>query len=120
MQLPSDKGPITVCEEFLEPMYKILMEKLRGEYGTVLDETPIDVFVTVPAIWGDPAKRYTKMSAKRAGFGGRQNIDTMVVISEPEAAATLALTAYSGCGIRNQVEAGDGSEWNPYPALFSS
>jgi hypothetical protein len=103
MKLPHGKGPVTVCEEYLAGVFVVLMDKLRGDYGDILEVTPIEVYVTVPAIWGDPAKRYTKTCAKRAGFGNRSR-DKIVVIAEPEAAATLALSTFSGCGIRNQLQ----------------
>ena len=107
MQLPEGKGPITVCEEYLVGVFQVLWERLKGEYGEILDETPIEAYITVPAIWGDPAKRYTKTASRRAGFSERPNVK-IIIISEPEAAATLALSTYSGCGIRNQIREGAG------------
>lgn len=109
MQLPEGKGPTTVCEEYLVGLHSVLDSRLRGEWGDVIDEMPIDFVVTVPAIWGDPAKRYTKTAAKRAGFGKRDK-DSMILISEPEAAATFALSIHSGCQLRDHIQKGQGRE----------
>ncbi|THW57027.1 actin-like ATPase domain-containing protein [Aureobasidium pullulans] len=52
----------------------------------MVSTTPIEVVLTVPAVWTDAAKDATLRVAKKAGMG-----DNLHMISEPEAAAIYAL-----------------------------
>lgn len=47
---------------------------------SVVQSTPMDVVVTVPAIWSNNAKQDTENAASLAGFGGEKKIK---LISEP-------------------------------------
>ena len=47
---------------------------------SVVQSTPMDVVVTVPAIWSNSAKQETEKAASLAGFGGEKEIK---LISEP-------------------------------------
>lgn len=49
----------------------------------------------MPAIWSDRARQDTRDAALRAGFGSR-DLDSVIMISEPEAAALCALKAHLG------------------------
>ncbi|KAI4727826.1 actin-like ATPase domain-containing protein [Aureobasidium sp. EXF-10728] len=60
------------------------MTKRLGEH--MMKTTPIDVILTVPAVWSDAAKDATLRAAEKAGMG--TNIG---LISEPEAAAHYAI-----------------------------
>ncbi len=61
------------------------------------ENTPMDCWITLPAIWSDEAKDATLKAAKRAGFGNRP-YDEVFTIAEPEAAAIATLKRYSGSG----------------------
>jgi hypothetical protein len=65
-----------------------IVEKLGG--SDILKITPMEFWLTVPAIWSDEAKAATRAAAKAAGFGSRPG-DEINLIPEPEAAAHLAL-----------------------------
>lgn len=91
-RLPRGKKPIDVVTDYLRAVYNmfwgVLIEKLGG--SDILDVTPIEYWLTVPAIWSDEAKHLTAKAARTAGFGSRKE-DKLSLISEPEAAAHLAL-----------------------------
>jgi molecular chaperone DnaK (HSP70) len=59
------------------------------------NNTPMECWITLPAIWSDEAKDATLQAAKRAGFGNRPG-DDVFTIAEPEAAAIATLKKYSG------------------------
>ncbi|KAL2673962.1 hypothetical protein Neosp_012408 [[Neocosmospora] mangrovei] len=69
-------------------MYQgVAIEKFGQDY---FDNLPVDFWLTVPATWSDAAKRLTMEAARDAGFASRPN-DRVRLITEPEAAAHLAL-----------------------------
>jgi hypothetical protein len=92
LKVPRGKKPVDVVSDYLGCVYRmfwsVLVEKLGG--SDILDVTPMEFWLTVPAIWSDEAKFATRDAAKRAGFGARPG-DQINLISEPEAAAHLAL-----------------------------
>jgi len=67
------------------------------------DMTPMECWITLPAIWSEEAKDATLNAAKKAGFGGRP-IDEVYTIAEPEAAAIATLKRYSGPNTLNSVK----------------
>ena len=81
-----DEDPAKLATDYLTCLrnhaYNIL--KLKLGQG-VLDTTPIEFIITVPAIWDDAAKDRTAACARAAGMGDVQ------LISEPEAAVVYAL-----------------------------
>ncbi|KAK8190988.1 hsp70-like protein [Phyllosticta capitalensis] len=91
MSLPAGKTAKQVCADYLKFLHKYMVQTLCKRFGKdVYDLTPIDFWVTVPAIWSDGAKDATKKAAISAGFGARKS-DRINIISEPEAAALTAL-----------------------------
>ncbi|KAK5991079.1 Protein kinase rad3-like protein, partial [Cladobotryum mycophilum] len=79
--------------ESAQELTKIYLSCLHDHFISVLEKrlspdvvqsTPMDFIVTVPAIWSNTAKQETKNAASMAGFCGNQRI---TLISEPEAAA---------------------------------
>jgi molecular chaperone DnaK (HSP70) len=93
-RIPPDKSPQTVCEDFVREVYNFSMASLTKTLTKqVLDATPIDCWLTVPAIWSDQAKLAIRAAVLAAGFGSREN-DTISVIAEPEAAAIATLTKH--------------------------
>lgn len=60
----------------------------------VFNSTPMDCWITLPAIWSDEAKELTLQAANNAGFGKRDG-DELHTIAEPEAAAIAVLREYT-------------------------
>jgi len=103
MKLPAFREAEGVCEDFLHEMYKYLIEELSGMLSKeTYDATPMECWITLPAIWSDEAKDATLNAARKAGFGSRPG-DTIFTIAEPEAAAIATLKGYSGINALNQV-----------------
>lgn len=89
--LPDKRDAQGVAADFLTCLYQHMETKLVKEFGrAVYDSTPMDCWLTVPAVWSDYAQNATKAAAKTAGFGSRPG-DTISVIPEPEAAAVAVL-----------------------------
>lgn len=81
------KTPQDVCADFLSKVYLHMLEKISDQIGEeFLRSTPMDCWLTVPAVWSDKAQDLTMAAAKAAGFGSRAG-DNIYIIPEPEAAA---------------------------------
>lgn len=94
-RLPPGMDAKQVCEDFLRELYKHMMADISKRLPVgVLQATPMDCWLTVPAVWSDKAQNATQAAAKAAGFGSRAG-DTISVISEPEAAAITVLKKYT-------------------------
>ncbi|KAJ4317355.1 hypothetical protein N0V84_007412 [Fusarium piperis] len=91
MKLPrgrTAKEIVTTYLRGLNTMYQgVAAEKFGEGY---LDNLPVDFWLTVPATWSDAAKQLTLEAAQDAGFASRTH-DRVRLITEPEAAAHLAL-----------------------------
>ncbi|ATY64025.1 Hsp70 family [Cordyceps militaris] len=91
MRLPPGKSAKYVATEYLRQMFNMFEKSKKELFGSMnLDELPVDLWLTVPASWSETAKLLTKAAAMEAGFGKR-DIDQVMLISEPEAAAQYAL-----------------------------
>jgi hypothetical protein len=89
--LPVGKAAERMCEDFLRELYNHLCSRLARSLGEqILKSTPMDCWLTVPAVWSDKAQSATRAAARAAGFGARP-FDAISVISEPEAAAIAVL-----------------------------
>jgi molecular chaperone DnaK (HSP70) len=64
---------------------QVMKRRIRS---SILDDTPIEYIITVPAIWTDKSKNLTRECAVRAGMGSKHEIQ---IIKEPEAAGIYAL-----------------------------
>ncbi|OBT74750.1 hypothetical protein VF21_06621 [Pseudogymnoascus sp. 05NY08] len=107
MKLPDFRKAEEVCEDFLHELYIYLTSKLREEITeNTYDATPMECWITLPAIWSDEAKDATLNAARKAGFGSRPD-DAIFTIAEPEAAAIATLKAYSGLDALNQIKPND-------------
>jgi hypothetical protein len=96
LTLPVNKTAQDVCEDFLRELYKYTVQKLEKELSAeVFRRTPMEVWLTMPAIWTDEAKVATRDAAMAAGFGSRTH-DTLSLIPEPEAAALAAMKPHLG------------------------
>ncbi|KAH8650615.1 Hsp70 family protein-like protein [Tricladium varicosporioides] len=107
MKLPDFRKAEEVCEDFLRELYIYLTSKLCQEMTqSTYDTTPMECWITLPAIWSDEAKDATLNAARKAGFGSRPD-DAIFTIAEPEAAAIATLKGYSGCNALNQIKPDD-------------
>jgi hypothetical protein len=98
MRLPYFRDAPGLCEDFLREVFEYVSAKLRREMTDfTFNNTPMECWVTLPAIWSDEAKDATLQAAKRAGFGNRPG-DEVFTILEPEAAAIATLKRYSASG----------------------
>jgi molecular chaperone DnaK (HSP70) len=96
LKLPHGKTAQDVTEDYLRELYKFTVQKLEQELGVDVFRTmPMEVWITYPAIWSVKATEATKAAAKAAGFGSRL-FDTFNMITEPEAAALVAMKPHLG------------------------
>ncbi|KAI4720030.1 actin-like ATPase domain-containing protein [Aureobasidium sp. EXF-10727] len=73
--------------DYLSVVFSHAKEVMLNRFGQqMMASTPLEVVLTVPAIWTDAAKDATLRVAKKAGMG-----NNIHMISEPEAAAIYAL-----------------------------
>lgn len=104
MRLPSHRTAQGVCEDFLREIWKHVSGILKKEMSVeTFAMTPIECWVTLPAIWSDEAKAATLKAASNAGFGSRI-FDKIYTIAEPEAAAVATLKKYSGANTLNSIK----------------
>ncbi|KAK8235183.1 hsp70-like protein [Phyllosticta capitalensis] len=90
-RLPGRLSAKIVTKDFLKELHVLLMKDLaKLIHKSELYSIPIEVWLTVPASWSDPAKMKTRNAAIEAGFG-KQAKDSVKIITEPEAAGIFAL-----------------------------
>ncbi|CZR67409.1 related to hsp70 protein [Phialocephala subalpina] len=107
LQLPAFRKAAGVCEDFLHEVYVHVSGKLRLQMTDLTYEsTPMECWITLPAIWSDEAKDSTLIAAKKAGFGNRCG-DEVFTIAEPEAAAIATLKKFSGPNALNAIKANE-------------
>ncbi|KAK3070302.1 hypothetical protein LTR53_010703 [Teratosphaeriaceae sp. CCFEE 6253] len=94
LRVPQGTTAQQVCSDFLKEVHNYMTARLTKQVSKqVLDSTPVDCWLTVPAVWSDQAQSATRSAAQAAGFGCRPQ-DTINIISEPEAGAIAALNKY--------------------------
>lgn len=82
--------------DYLGLLHSHTLEILRLKLGdSVVNTTPINYTITVPAIWSDAAKVQTQRCASAAGMG-----DEIQIVSEPEAAVIYALDSIDPHNLR--------------------
>jgi molecular chaperone DnaK (HSP70) len=101
--LPPTKSAKQVVTDFLKGMYEYLVEELQSHREGLYEFTPVEFWITVPAIWTDAAKNATFQAAKDAGFGAR-GLDSVNIITEPEAAALTVMMPRVGLGAITGLE----------------
>ncbi|APA11341.1 hypothetical protein sscle_07g061110 [Sclerotinia sclerotiorum 1980 UF-70] len=107
MHLPPNRTANGVCEDFLHAMYVHFVNEARQRVGTeAFDMSPMDYWITLPAIWSDEAKQATLDAAKGAGFA-KNSMDQIRTIAEPEAAAIATLQELATSGSLDAVQCGD-------------
>ncbi|PUU83105.1 hypothetical protein B9Z19DRAFT_1189884 [Tuber borchii] len=88
--LPAGKTAAETTTDYLKLLYTHLMKTLHQRFIRTLYNTPIQFVLTTPAIWSHEAQNATCQAAKDAGFTSRAG-DTLIMVSEPEAAASYCL-----------------------------
>jgi len=101
--LPLGKSAKDVVADFLRGLYEYLIERLQKHDDTAFRITPMEFWITVPAMWTDAAKATTIEAAQAAGFGSRV-MDSVHIITEPEAAALSVLMPRVGLGAVTGLE----------------
>jgi hypothetical protein len=105
LRLPSGKLAETVCEDYLRGIYRYLVSVLRRRFGQqIFDVTPVECWITVPALWSDKATALTKQAAVNASFAAARAFDSVNIIKEPEAAALAVLKPLMDAGAANRLK----------------
>jgi hypothetical protein len=103
-RLPSFRDAAGVCEDFLHEVYLYVSKMLRQQLtDSTFEKTPMECWITLPAIWSDEAKAATLTAARNAGFGCKP-IDEVFTIAEPEAAAIATLKKYAEPNALNPIK----------------
>ncbi|RDW66734.1 hypothetical protein BP5796_09483 [Coleophoma crateriformis] len=93
------KDPVDVVADYLNRLWEHASEVFKGKLGEYLFEClPIQLVLTVPAVWDHAAQELTRMAAKKAGLVSRANIE-LTLVSEPEAAARYILNDSIGLNV---------------------
>ncbi|KAH8808655.1 Hsp70 family protein-like protein [Xylogone sp. PMI_703] len=104
LRLPEFRDAMGVCEDFLREIYLHVSSNLQRQLtDSIFRSTPMECWITLPAIWSDEAKDATLAAARRAGFGSKTR-DEVYTIAEPEAAAIATLKRYSMPGNLNPIK----------------
>ncbi|KAH6663115.1 hsp70-like protein [Halenospora varia] len=103
--LPDNKSAQDVCTDYLRGIYHHVVKKIEKPNPVLFRVTPLEFWITVPAIWKEHAKTATLHAARDAGFGSRR-IDTVHLITEPEAAALSVLVPKVGIDADIELDSG--------------
>jgi hypothetical protein len=103
LKTPAGKGPKEVVTDYLTGLYACVEARLKARSEVAFKISPLEIWVTVPAMWTDAAKSATREAVLAAGFGSRPS-DTVNLISEPEAAALTVMTQRTGLGALTELE----------------
>ncbi|KAL1626259.1 hypothetical protein SLS54_003096 [Diplodia seriata] len=107
LKLPHNKNAQQVCRDYMKGLYDHMVSVLSKKYSPeVYAVTPVECWITVPAIWSDAAKDATRAAALEAGFGSR-HFDKVNMIPEPEAAALAALKPHLDSASIDPISPGD-------------
>ncbi|OQE25757.1 hypothetical protein PENFLA_c008G01281 [Penicillium flavigenum] len=82
-----NKTPVEVAGDYLGKVVAHAKDVLTRRFGTALQTMDLEYILTVPAVWSDKAKDYTRQAAQRAGVP----LASLRLLSEPEAAAVCAI-----------------------------
>ena len=86
-KLPEHKTVTEVVADYLRELRRHALDCLEKELTSqIVANTPIEVWVAVPAMWSNKARDTLISAVKSAGFASRAN-DSISLITEPEAAA---------------------------------
>jgi hypothetical protein len=105
------KQPVEIVADFLRHVKEHLIINLDTQYGEKLWRTlPINLIVTVPAVWSDAAKSRTLEAVTNAGFNSAEflRLKRTLTITEPEAAALHTMKSFQGSVQADRFSIGDG------------
>ncbi|RPA76200.1 actin-like ATPase domain-containing protein [Ascobolus immersus RN42] len=88
--LPAGITAVDISADYLKFVYEHTIDVLKEAMPTTFGVTPLQFVLTTPAVWSHKAQSATLEAAERAGFGSRPN-DSILMVSEPEAAANYCL-----------------------------
>jgi molecular chaperone DnaK (HSP70) len=82
-----NKTPVEVAGDYLGKVVAHAQDVLTRRFGSALQTMDLEYILTVPAVWSDKGKDYTRQAAQRAGIPAA----SLRLLSEPEAAAVYAI-----------------------------
>lgn len=107
LKLPAGKSASDVVADYLKEVRKHVVTHLEQTLGPeIVQITPKELWLTVPAVWSDKAKDSTERAARTA-FGDLVD-ERIYLVAEPEAAAVATLTQLTSKGTLNLLMPGDG------------
>ena len=116
LQLPPGVTAVDLCADYLceviDYVFTTLKKRLSPE---VMFITPIEFWLTVPAVWSDKARNNTLQAARQAAELADVPISDgtqLFLISEPEAAAAATLYGQTKGGSQRQIKVGQVSKHN--------
>lgn len=103
------KDPVDIVADYLSHVKGQLIKNLEKTYEGVYLSMPIDLVITVPAVWSDRAKDRTFRAVAKAGFDEKSfpNLRETIMVTEPEAAAIYVLKTMKGGKQGEDVAIGD-------------
>lgn len=110
--LPSypGKDPVDIVADFLGKVREHTLIELARRYRPELLKTlPIDLVITVPAVWSDIAKDRTFRAVSKAGFNEQYfpSLRATLMVAEPEAAAIYTLRSLKDSKTGEDILPGD-------------
>ena len=106
LHIPDGREAKDVVTDYLRELCKWLEARLKVRDEVLFQISPLEIWVTVPAMWTDAAKVATREAVLAAGFGSRPS-DSVNIITEPEAAALAVMTQRVGLGAISGLEVSD-------------
>jgi len=85
--LPRGKTAVDVAADYFRCLYQYIQSVVMNTYGEkFLATQTLSYVITVPALWSDRLKAFTRRAASEGGFKGK-----VTLVTEPEAAALLKM-----------------------------
>lgn len=111
LRKPLNKTAVDICADYLTEVAKYAWKALTKRYTIeVLKATPIEFWLTVPAVWSDKAKHDTLRAARKSAKQAKLEChpDSQIfLIREPEAAAVAVLSDMTKGASEEQIKVGD-------------
>lgn len=96
----SGKEPMEVVAKYLRQLWRHTLSELEKRFDElVVQYTQFKVYLTVPAIWDERARRLMRQAAMKSGIcDSREDAKAthLELVSEPEAAALAVFQEYKG------------------------
>ncbi|KAL7268892.1 hypothetical protein RUND412_008466 [Rhizina undulata] len=92
-------SPVEAVTDYLQCLREYIVSVIEARFPPgVIRRMRTEYVLTVPAVWSDTAKAFTKIAATNAGFG--QFGADFNLVGEPEAAAAHALKVIGTAGLK--------------------